>query len=97
MQDVQCVAILTIAHLAREKATPIFSHALLDPTYREKTYAMWAINDAADERAIPAVLEYFTKNKSKLKQGQLTNGTFVDGAPFLSRHAEGHADAQLFL
>ena len=63
MQDVKCVAILTIAHVARETATPIFSDALLDPGYRDKTYAMWAINDAADERAIPAVLEYFSRNK----------------------------------
>jgi HEAT repeat protein len=30
MQDVKCVAILTIAHVARERATPILSQALLD-------------------------------------------------------------------
>ena len=77
MQDVKCVAILTIAHIARESATPTISHALLDPVYREKAYAMWAINDAADERAIPAVLNYFAKNKAKLKAGHLKNGTFV--------------------
>lgn len=97
MQDVKCVAILTISHIARERATPILSLALLDPVYREKGYAMWAINDAADERAIVAVLEYFTKNKSKLKNGKLTNGTFVDGAEFLSRHVENHKDARAFI
>lgn len=97
MQDVKCVAILTIAHIAHEKATPILSVALLDPNYREKGYAMWAIKDAADERAVPAVLEYFSKNKSKMKKGQLKNGTFVDGVEFLSKHAENHPEAQSFL
>ena len=97
MQDVKCVAILTIAHIARERATPILSGALLDPLYREKAYAIWAINDAADERAIPAVLEYFSKNKSKLRNGKLMNGTFVDGVEFLSKHAENHPQAQPFL
>lgn len=97
MQDVKCVAILTIAHIARERATPILSLALLDPLYREKAYAIWAINDAADERAIPAVLEYFSKNKSKLKNGRLTNGTFVAGVEFLSKHAENHPEVQSFL
>jgi PBS lyase HEAT-like repeat-containing protein len=97
MQDVKCVAILTIAHVARERATPILSQALLDPVYREKVYAMWAINDAADERAVPAVLEYFAKNKSKMLKGQLTNGTFVDGVEFLSKHAENHPEVQAFL
>lgn len=97
MQDVKCVAMLTIAHIARERATPILSHALLDPLYRERVYAMWAINDAADDRAVPAVLEYFSKNKSKMNKGQLKNGTFVNGVEFLSKHAEKHPEAQSFL
>jgi hypothetical protein len=97
MKDVKCVAILTIAHIARESATPLLSIALLDPLYPEKAYAMWAIKDAADERAVPAVLEYFSKNKSKLKNGKLTNGSFVDGVEFLSRYAENHLEIQIFL
>jgi hypothetical protein len=97
MKDVKCVSILTIAHIVREKATLILSEALLDPKYPEKTYAMWAINDAADERAIPAVLEYFSRNKSKLRNGKLVNGTFVDGVQFLANHTDKHADARVFL
>jgi len=58
---------------------------------------MWAINDAADERAIPAVLNYFAQNKAKLKAGHLKNGTFVAGVEFLSKHAVNHVAVQLFL
>ena len=32
---------------------------------------MWAILDVADERAVPAVLEYFARNRSKLRSGKL--------------------------
>lgn len=97
MQDVKCVSILTIAHIMREQSTPISCLALPDPSYPEKTYAMWAINDAADARAVPAVLEYFSKNKSKLKGGKLTNSTFVDGVQFLAKHAGTHSEADAFL
>src|SRR5215470_8461284 len=51
MQDVKCVSILTIAHIGRASVTPLLADALLNPEYREKVYAMWAILDAADERA----------------------------------------------
>jgi hypothetical protein len=96
MKDVKCVSILTIAHVAGERATPIFCEALLDPKYPEKTYAMWAINDAADERAVPAVLEYFKRNRSKLRNGKLCNGTIGDGMQFLARFANSHPDVRNF-
>jgi len=83
MQDVKCVSILTIAHIGRASATPLLANALLNPEYREKAYAMCAILDVADESAIPAVLEYFGKNRSKLRAGKLD--AFGDGLRYLAR------------
>jgi hypothetical protein len=97
MRDVKCVSILTIAHIARERATQIFADALLDPSYREKGYAMWAINDAADARAVDAVLKYFHANRAKLKRGRLKNGSVPKGIEYLSRMAVLNAGARSFL
>lgn len=85
MQDVKCTAVLTIAHIARELETPLYASLLLDPTYREKAYAMWAIQDAADERALDAVLEYFKRNRSKLLRGALANETIPNGFEYLEK------------
>ena len=51
--DVKSCAILTIAQIARVAETEYYAQTLLNPKYREKCYAMWAIEVAADERAIP--------------------------------------------
>ena len=86
MQDVKCTTILTIAHIAGAEETDFYAEMLSSPDYREKSYAMWAIKDAADHRAIKPVLAYFKKNYSKLKNGKLTNGTLAHGLEFLGRH-----------
>jgi hypothetical protein len=86
MQDVKCCSILTIAHIGGADETPLYAEALSSPEYREKGYAMWAIRDAADHRAVPAVLAYFKKNRSRLRSGNLGNGTVADGLEFLERH-----------
>ena len=86
MQDVKCTSLLTVAHIAGPSETPLYAAALLDPAYREKGYAMWAIRDAADARAVDAVLAYFRKNRSKLKNGTLVNGTVADGIEYLARY-----------
>jgi HEAT repeat protein len=95
MQDVKCVAILTIAHIGGEGVTPLLAEALLSPNYREKGYAMWAILDAADERAISAVLQYFSKNRSKLRAGKLD--TLGDGIRFLAKFMSSNAEARAFV
>ena len=87
MKDVKCTSLLTIAHIARAVETPLYAKALLDPAYPEKTYAMWAIRDAADERAVDSVLAYFRKNRAKILRGELYNATLPDGIEYLSRHA----------
>jgi hypothetical protein len=86
MQDVKCTSILTIAQIARADETLLYAEALSSSEYREKGYAMWAIRDAADDRAIDAVLAYFKKNRSRLKSGNLTNATLADGLEYLERH-----------
>jgi hypothetical protein len=85
MQDVKCTSILTIAHIAGASETELYARALLDPKYREKGYAMWAIQDAADERAIEAVISYFRKNLSRIRSGRFHNGTLPDGLDYLQR------------
>jgi hypothetical protein len=96
VKDVKSVALLTIAQIAREKGTAIYCSALLDAKYPEKAYAIWAINDAADETAIPAVLEYFKKNRSKLRNGKLVNGTVELGVEYLARYADTSAPVREF-
>lgn len=88
-------AILTIAHIGGASVTPLLADALLSPNYREKAYAMWAILDAADGRAIPAVLQYFLKNRAKLQAGKLD--TFGDGMRYLAQFMNSSAEARAFV
>ncbi|MBW8772274.1 MAG: hypothetical protein JF590_03115 [Gemmatimonadetes bacterium] len=96
MQDVKCTAMLTIAHIARATETPFYAESLIGTAYREKGYAMWAIEDAADERAVDAVLQYFKKQRSKLRAGRLVNGTLAPGLQFLEAHREGREEIGAF-
>jgi hypothetical protein len=93
-EDVKCTSILTIAHISREKETSFYAEALLDPKYREKVYAMWAIDDAADERAVKAVVDYFNKNKSKLKADKLRPDLIIHGVRYLARHFDNFPEIQ---
>ena len=98
MRDVKSTSILTIAHIAGASETLFFAEALLSPSYREKGYAMWALRDAADGRAVESVLAYFRKNMAKLRRGELVNGTLADGLEYLGRHgSEQPATRALFL
>jgi hypothetical protein len=95
MQDVKCVAILTIAHIGRASVTPLLADALLSPKFREKTYAMCAILDSADDRAVLAVLQYFSKNRSKLRAGKLDS--FGDGVRYLAKFMSTSGEARAFV
>jgi hypothetical protein len=96
MQDVKCAAMLTIAHIAGRDATPLFIEALSGTSFRDKGYAMWAIQDAADERAVDAVLTYFKKQRARLKNGKLTNNTLVDGLVYLEKYRPTDAAVAAF-
>ncbi|MBI5772074.1 MAG: hypothetical protein HZA93_30150 [Verrucomicrobia bacterium] len=74
-QDVQCASILTIAHLAGATETPFFVSALGDAGYRPKLYALWALQDAGDERGIDAVVAFLATRISKAKTAK-PNGSF---------------------
>jgi len=95
MQDVKCTSILTIAHIAGAAETELYARTLLDPKYREKSYAMWAIRDAADERAVEAVISYFRKNLSKIRTRKLLNATLPDGLDYLQRFADTNPEVLL--
>jgi len=95
MQDVKCVAILTIAHIGGASVTPLLAYVLLSPNYRKKGYAMWAILDAADDRAVPAVLQYFSKNRAMLRAGKL--GAFCKGTRYLAKFTNISAEARAFV
>lgn len=56
MQDVKDCSILTIAHIAGASETLFYVEALVRKGSR-KTYPMWAIQVAADERALPVVVD----------------------------------------
>jgi hypothetical protein len=56
MQDVKDCSLLTIAHIAGAAETPFYLEALAHKGSR-KAYPMWAIQVAADERAVPAVID----------------------------------------
>lgn len=96
-QDVKTVAILTIAHIAGAKATPIFMDALENPAYRQKNYALWAIADSGDERAIPAVLRYLHKNKNRLKHGHMKSTPILYVLDFTLRFLDTDPGARTVL
>jgi hypothetical protein len=54
MQDVKDCSLLTIAHIAGASETPFYLEALEHKGSR-KAYPMWAIQVAADQRAVPVV------------------------------------------
>jgi hypothetical protein len=75
------------------KATSI----LLDPAYPLKDYAMWALEDSADERAVDAVLQYFKANRSKLKSGKINREALGRGIRYLRRCCAVRPDSSEFL
>ena len=95
--DVQAVALLTIAHIAGQRATPIYIEALENPAYRQKDYALWAIADAADTRAIPHVSGYLAKNSKRFKSGKLRRTPLHYIIKYLARFSDTEAEAKVLL
>ena len=88
VQDVKCVSMLTIAQVARASGTELYGRALLDPKYPDKGYAMWAIAEVADHRAVDPVLAYLRKNLSKIRRGKLHSGTLPFGLRYLQKFSD---------
>ena len=96
-QDVKCVAILQIARIAGSSETAFFTQSLFDKNYPEKGYAIWAIYEAADDSAIPAILEYFRINRKKLLNGAMQCETATYGLVYLYKFRQGRPDIEQLL
>jgi hypothetical protein len=86
MQDVRDCSLLTIAHIAGAAETDFFVEALADKRTR-KTYPMWAIEVAADGRALPAVVEFVnTALKKATRRNPADPGdAYLSGVRYLAR------------
>lgn len=85
--DVQAVALLTIAHIAGRSETPLYIALLSHTRFRQKGYALWAIADAADERALDSVRAWLRKNRRRWASGQLHWQSILHALTFLLRIA----------
>ena len=83
-QDVKDCSILTISHIAGAAETEFYVSALTDKRTR-KTYPMWAMLDAADERAVPAVIEYLRRNRNNFDLKGMIAGTYMMGIAYLAK------------
>lgn len=91
--DVQATAILTIAHIAGHRGTPVFIEALENPAFRQKGYALWAIADAGDATAIAHVSRYIAKTKSQIKRGRTRQTPVPYIVSYLARVFPTHPEA----
>jgi hypothetical protein len=86
MRDVKDCSILTIAHIAGATETEFYVEALRDKR-TQKACPLWAILDAADERAIEAVLEYADKEIRALKTNR-PNAGLIFAVQYLRKNLE---------
>lgn len=84
MRDVKDCSILTIAHIAGTTETPFYIDALRDKN-TQKAFPMWAIHDAADERAVPAVIEYLLQNRKPYDPNRTLVQTHMCGVAYLAK------------
>lgn len=66
MQDVKAAAMLTIAQLAGADETLYYAERLGDPAYKAKDYALWALGETGDVRAVDAVHAYIRRSRKSL-------------------------------
>lgn len=86
MQDVKDCSLLTLAHIAGASETPFYLEALADKRTR-KTYPMWAIEVAADERAAPVVIEFVNAALLKAMRAKAADpgDAYLSGLKYLAR------------
>ena len=82
MQDVKDCTLLTLAHLVGAAETEFYVEVLQTKGTR-KGYPLWAIEVAADHRAMPAVLAYVTAALKKKDPGD----DYLQGIRYLLRIA----------
>ena len=96
-QDVKITSVHLIGKIAGAAETQFYCDLLASTTYKEKGSVMSVIADVADDRAVSAVLAYFEKNKSKLKNLKLTNWICIEAAIYLLRISSRQPLAKEFL
>lgn len=84
MRDVKDTSILTIAHIAGPAETEFYIAALLDKK-TQKTYPMSAIYFAADERAVPAVVECISAIRKKFDPARASAHAYLLGVAYLAK------------
>lgn len=95
-QDVKATAMLTIARIARSAETEYYATKLLEPSYRAKSYALWAIAAYGDARATDAVHEYVRKNRRKLAEPGMDARETHDIISYFHRTLGASEAARLF-
>ncbi|HMQ74790.1 MAG TPA: hypothetical protein PKE21_08145 [Flavobacteriales bacterium] len=83
--DVRAIVLLTVAHIARGAESRWYSELLVDPKFRMKDYAIWAIQEAGDESALEAVEGYFTDKRRLIEAGKLESFQIAMGRDYLQR------------
>jgi hypothetical protein len=95
MQDVKDCSLLTIAHIAGASETECYLSALTEKGSR-KIYPMWAIEVAADDRAIPVVTEFVNAVLKKAARSLRADpgDAYVSGLKYLARVGFDRAECQ---
>lgn len=96
-QDVKATAMLTIAQIAGSGETPYYAERLNDPAYKVKDYALWAIGEVGDERALDAVHVYIKRSKRSLTQPSLDCRLHMELVAYLYRTAGPDATRDMLL
>lgn len=84
-QDVKATAMLTIAQLAGADETPYYAECLSDPSYKAKDYALWAIGEVGDARALDAVHVYIKRSKKALARANRDGRAHMELLAYLYR------------
>lgn len=93
MQDVKCTSILTIAMIAGSDETPFYASALLDPKYKEKGYALWALLECGNSLGVAAVIAHLNKVLMRHKKKDIHDDE-LPSVVFLSRFASSNPEAK---
>ena len=94
--DVKATAMLTIARISRSAETEYYAMKLAEPSYRTKSYALWAIAAYGDERATDAVHQYVKKNIKRLAEPSVCGRETYDIVAYFYRTLGASKAAQLF-